>query len=111
MIVRIVQDQRRQAARARARARAKPAATVRPPGQRRVPRQRIGVKNIDGRIRNRTFKIKRLLVQPKMSMLKNAMLLFGKWLEEGEQYFQQKLERHIIKYKYLLFKYCISRRS
>ena len=63
MIARIVQDQRRQAARARASA--KPAAAVRPPGQRRVPRQRIGVKNIEGRIRNRTFKINRLLVQPK----------------------------------------------
>ena len=50
---------------ARARAKAKPSAAVRPPGQRRVPRQRIGVKNIEERIRNRTFKIKRLLPQPK----------------------------------------------
>ena len=63
MIARIVQDQRRQAARARARA--KPAAAVRPSGQRRVPRQRIRVNNIKGRIRNRTFKIKSLLAQPK----------------------------------------------
>ena len=63
MIARIVQDQRRQAVRVSARA--KPAAAVRPPGQRKVPRQRIGVKNIEGRIRNRTFKIKRLLAQPK----------------------------------------------
>ena len=46
-------------------ARAKRAAVVRPPGQRKVPRQRIGVKNIEGRIRNRNFKIKRLLAQPK----------------------------------------------
>ena len=46
-------------------ARAKRAAGVRPSGQRKVPRQRIGVKNIEGRIRNRTFQIKRLLAQPK----------------------------------------------
>ena len=63
MIARIVQDQRHQAARARASA--KPEAAVRPPGQRRVPIQRTGVKNIEGRINNRTFKIKRLLAQPK----------------------------------------------
>ena len=63
MIERIVQDQRRQAVRVSVRA--KRAAAVRPPGQRKVPRQRIGVKNIEGRIRNRTFKINRLLVQPK----------------------------------------------
>ena len=44
---------------------AKPAAAVRTPGQRRVPRHRTRVKNIEGRIRNRTFKIKRLLAQPK----------------------------------------------
>ena len=37
MIARIVQDQRRQVARVRARA--KPTAAVKPPGQRRVPRQ------------------------------------------------------------------------
>ena len=64
MIGRIVQDKRHQAARARARM--KPAAAaLRPPGQRRIPRHRIGVKNIEGRIRNRTFKIKKLLAQPK----------------------------------------------
>ena len=47
------------------RAKAKPSAAVRPPGQRRVPRQRSGVKNNEERIRNRTFKIKRLLPKPK----------------------------------------------
>ena len=41
MIVRIVQDQRHQVVRVSTRV--KPAAAVRPPGQRRVPRQRIGV--------------------------------------------------------------------
>ena len=61
MIARIASDQRRQVARAAA---AKP----RPSNQRRrrQPRQRIGVKNIEGRIRSRTFKIKRLIAQPKI---------------------------------------------
>ena len=59
MIARIVQDQRRQAARQAVRLRAKPVAAVRP------PRQQTGVKNIERRIRNRTFRIKRLLAQPK----------------------------------------------
>ena len=74
MIARMVHDQRRQAARQAVRARAKPAAAVIP------TRQQIGVKNIEGRICNRTFKIKRLLAQPKMSVLKKAVLLFQKWL-------------------------------
>ena len=60
MIVRIVADQRCQAARA--------AAAANKPGpsnqrRRRQPRQRIGVKNIEGRIYGRSFKIKRLLAQ------------------------------------------------
>ena len=57
MIARIVRDKRRQVLRVSARV--KPAAAVRPPGQRRGPRQRIGVKNIEGRIRNRSFKVKK----------------------------------------------------
>ena len=58
MIVRIVSDQRVAAAAA-----AKPGLS----NQRRrtQPRQRIGVKNIEGRIRSRPFKIKRLIAQPK----------------------------------------------
>ena len=60
MIARIVAEQICQAARA--------AAVVNKPGpsnqrRRRQPRQRIGVKNIEGRIRGRNFKIKRLLAQ------------------------------------------------
>ena len=60
MIARIVTDQRRKAARAAAAAN-KPE----PSNQmtRRQPRQRIGVKNIEGRIRGRSFKIKRVLAQ------------------------------------------------
>ena len=60
MIARIVADQWRQAAR--------PVAAANKPGpsnqrRRRQPRQRIGVKNIEGRIYGRSFKIKRLLAQ------------------------------------------------
>ena len=60
MMERIVADQRCQAARA--------AAAANKPGPsnqrwRRQPRQRIGVKNIEARIRGRSFKIKRLLAQ------------------------------------------------
>ena len=60
MIARIVADQKRQTARA--------AAVANKPGQsnqrkRRQPRQRIGVKSIEGRNRGRSFKIKRLLGQ------------------------------------------------
>ena len=60
MMERIVADQRCQAARA--------AAAANKPGPsnqrwRRQPRQRIGVKNIEARIRCRSFKIKRLLAQ------------------------------------------------
>ena len=60
MIARIVADQKRQTAR--------PAAVANKPGQsnqrkRRQPRQRIGVKSIEGRNRGRSFKIKRLLGQ------------------------------------------------
>ena len=56
MIARIIADQRRQAARA--------ATAANKPGpsnqrRRRQPRHRIGVKNIEGRIRGRSFKIKK----------------------------------------------------
>ena len=59
MIARIVADQRCQVARGAA------ATTKLGPSnqRRRQPRQRIGVKNIEGRIRSRSFKIKRLLAQ------------------------------------------------
>ena len=62
MIARIIADQRRQAARA--------ATAANKPGpsnqrRRRQPRHRIGVKNIEGRIRGRSFKIRRLQAQQK----------------------------------------------
>ena len=59
IIARIAADQRRQAARAAAANKSGPSNQRR----RRQPRQRIGVKNIEGRIRGRSFKIKRLLAQ------------------------------------------------
>ena len=59
MIVRIVADQRRQAARTAAANKPGPSNQRR----RRQPRQRIRLKNIEGRIRGRRFKIKRLLAQ------------------------------------------------
>ena len=62
MIARIVAEQRRQAARAVA------AAAANKPGpsnqrRRRQPKQRIGIKNIEERIRGTSFKIKRLTAQ------------------------------------------------
>ena len=59
MIARIVADQRCQTASAAAAAANKPSNQRR----RRQPRQRIGVKKIEGRIRGRSFKVGRLLAQ------------------------------------------------
>ena len=94
MIARIVADQWRQAAR--------PVAAANKPGpsnqrRRRQPRQRIGVKNIEGRIRGRSFKIKRLLDQQRNIDVEKTVWLFVKWLYEREQYSQQKFKRTIIK--------------
>ena len=71
MIARIVAYQRRQAASA--------AAAANKPGpsnqrRRRQPRQRIGVKNIEGRIRGRSFKIKRLLARQRNIDVKKKMV-------------------------------------
>ena len=60
MIARIVVDQRCQAAKTAAAANKPRSSNER---RRRQPRQRIRVKNIEGRIRGRSFKIKRLLAQ------------------------------------------------
>ena len=91
MIERIVADQRCQAAAAN-----KPGPSNQ--RRRRQPRQRIGVKNIEGRIRGRSFKIKRLLAQQRnIDAKKKTVWLFVKWLYEREQYLQQKLEGDIIK--------------
>ena len=79
MIVRIVAQQRCQALRAAA-------ATDKPEPsnqrRRRQPRQGIGVKNIEGRIRGRNFKIKRLLAQQRNTDVKKTVQLFVKWLFE-----------------------------
>ena len=60
MMARIVAEQICQAARAEAVANKPGPSNQR---RRRQPRQRIGVKNIEGRIRVRSFKIKRVLAQ------------------------------------------------
>ena len=60
MMARIVAEQICRAARAEAVANKPGPSNQR---RRRQPRQRIGVKNIEGRIRGRSFKIKRLLAQ------------------------------------------------
>ena len=61
IIVRIVADQGRQAARTAAAAANKSGPSNQ--RRRRQPRQRIGLKNIEGGICGRRFKIKRLLAQ------------------------------------------------
>ena len=70
MIARIVADQRSQAARAAAAAH-----KLGPSNQSRgrQPRQRIGVKNIEGRIHGGGFKIKRLLAQQRNNDVKKMV--------------------------------------
>ena len=87
MIARMVHDQRRQAARQAARARAKPAAAVIP------TRQQIGVKNIEGRICNRTFKIKRLLAQPKNVYVKKSGVVVPKMVVRRRTIFPAEVRR------------------
>ena len=79
--VSIVSDQRRQVARAAA---AKPGPSNQ--RKRRQPRQRIGVKNIEERIRSRTFKRKRLMTQPKNINVKKNGVIVLKMIVEGEHY-------------------------
>ena len=92
IIARIGFDQRRQAARPRTRV--KPVALIRPPGQRRVPGQRIGVENIEGRIHNRTFKIKKmLLAEPKNVEVKKRSLVLQKMVVKRETIFPAEVRR------------------
>ena len=72
IIARIAADQRRQAARAAAANKPGPSNQRR----RRQPRQRIGVKNIEGRIRGISFKTKRLLAQQRHTDVKKTVWLF-----------------------------------
>ena len=83
----MVHDQRRQAVRQAARARAKPATAVIP------TRQQIGVKNIEGRICNRTFKIKRLLAQPKNVCVKKSGVVVPKMVVRRRAIFQAEVRR------------------
>ena len=87
MIARIVSDQRRQAVTQRA----KPPAAVRRPAARR--RQRIGVKNSEGRIRNRIFKIKGLLALPKNVDLKKSGVVVQKMVLRRRTIFPAEIRR------------------
>ena len=70
IIVRIVADQRRQAARTAAAAAAGNKSGPFNQRRGRQPRQRIGLKNIEGGICGRSFKIKRLLAQQRNTDVK-----------------------------------------
>ena len=72
IIARIVADQRRQAARAAAANKPGPSNQRR----RKQPRQRIGVENIEGRIRGISFKTKRFLAQQRHIDVKKMVWLF-----------------------------------
>ena len=90
MIVRIVADQRRQAVRT--------AAAVNKPGpsnqrRRRQPRQRIGVKNIERRIRGRSFKIKRLIAQQKNNDVKKNGIVAHKMAVRRRKIFPAEVKR------------------
>ena len=75
MIARIVADRRRQAARAAAANKPGPSNQSR----RKQRRQRIGVKNIEGRVRGRSFKIKRLLAQQRNIDVKKKQKRYSCW--------------------------------
>ena len=70
VIAKLVADQRCQAVRGAAAASKQGPSNQR---RRRQPRQRIGVKNIEGRIRGRNFKIKRLLAQQRNTDVKKTV--------------------------------------
>ena len=75
MIARIVADRRRQAAKVGAANKPGPSNQRR----RRHRRQRIGVKNIEGRIHGRSFKIKRLLARQRNIDVKKKKKRYSCW--------------------------------
>ena len=91
MIARIVADQRRQAARV--------AASANKPGpsnqrRRRQPRQKkIGVKNIERRIRGRSFKMKRLLAQQRNNDVKKNGIVIRKMVVRRRTIFPAEVRR------------------
>ena len=90
IIARIAADQRRQAARAAAANKPGPSNQRR----RRQPRQRIGVKNIEGRIRGRSFKIKRLLArQRNIDVKKKNGIVAGKMAVRRRTIFPAEVKR------------------
>ena len=81
MIPRIVSDQRRkqhlqQLQQQRLAAKPGPSGVPRKPPVARRARARASIKNIKGRIHNKTFKIKKLIVQPKnVDVKKNSQVV------------------------------------
>ena len=52
-----------------------------PRGRTGRPRRQVaGVKNVEGRVRNKRFKIKRILPQPRKIEVRKEVLLFAEWL-------------------------------
>ena len=90
MIARIVTDQRRKAVRAAAAANKPELSNQR---TRRQPRQRIGVKNIEGRIRGRSFKIKRLLAQQRNIDVKKNGITVCKMAVRRRTIFPEEVKR------------------
>ena len=90
MIARIVADRRRQAAKVGAANKPGPSNQRR----RRHRRQRIGVKNIEGRIRGRSFKIKRLLArQRNIDVKKKNGIVAGKMAVRRRTIFPAEVKR------------------
>ena len=90
MIARIVAYQRRQAASA--------AAAANKPGpsnqrRRRQPKQRIGIKSIEERIRGRSFKIKRLPAQQGNIDVKKKGIVVRKMVVRRRTIFPAKVKR------------------
>ena len=90
MIARIVADQWRQAARAVAAANKPGPSNQR---RRRQPRQRIGVKNIERRIRGRSFKIKRLIAQQRNNDVKKNGIVAHKMAVRRRKIFTAEVKR------------------
>ena len=84
MTVRIESDQRRLAMQR----------TVASPRQVPVRAPRIRVKNIEGRIRNRTFKIKKLLAQQKVVEVKKNVCVVCRMAVRRSTVYQTEVRTH-----------------
>ena len=89
-MARIVAEQICQAARAEAVANKPGPSNQR---RRRQPRQRIGVKNIERRIRGRSFKIKRLIAQQRNNDVKKNGIVAHKMAVRRRKIFTAEVKR------------------